>query len=124
MSYQRSKGRLLDIYKIVEPGTISQGSGAFGRKNGQGCTGGNGTFANWDNGQRYLYVKVSVYADKLWHYIDILDETLDRTGWTNLTTSRIQRLRDANFLKKVSLERWGNGEWQFADLDELDFNVD
>ena len=122
-NYQTSKGRILEIYKIVDEGSIVQGSDAEWLQDGSGCTGGNGTYCLWNGGQRHIYVKVSVYADKCWHYIDILDEVLDRTGWTNVTESRIQRLHDANYLKKVSLERWGRDEWQFADLDELDFDV-
>lgn len=123
MHYETSKGRIREIYKYVEPGTIVQGAGAAGCVDGFGCSGGNGTYRLWDGGQVHLYVKVTVYADQCWHYIDIKDEVLERNGWDRLTEGRIQRLDDANRLKKVSLERWGNGEWQFSDPDELDLEV-
>lgn len=123
MFYETSMGRILEIYKLVDPGTITQGPAAVGLVSGRGCTGGNGTFANWDNGERHIYVKVFVYADKCCHYIDILDEVLNRTGWDRLTEGRIQRLNDANSGNKVLFERWHGGEWQFADLDSIDYTV-
>lgn len=123
MSYQTSKGRILDIYKIVEPGSIVQGEEAKGCHDGFGYTGGNGTYVIWGTQTIHLWVKATIYADNCWHYIDIRDDVLERTGWERLTSQRIQRLNDANRGKKVSFERWGNGEWQFADLNELDFDV-
>ena len=77
MFYETSMGRILEIYKLVDPGTITQGPAAVGLVSGRGCTGGNGTFANWDNGERHIYVKVFVYADKCCHYIDILEPNGD-----------------------------------------------
>ena len=122
MHYETSKGRVRCIWKYVEPGTIVQGSAAEGCCDGFGCSGGNGTYRLWDS-HIFLYVEVKVYADDRWHDIDIRDEALARTGWSKLTEGRVQRLNDANKWKKVSLERWGTGEWQFADLDEFDFDV-
>lgn len=123
MHHERSKGRIREIYKFVEPGTIVQGTSAAGCTDGFGCSGGNGTYRLWDGGKVHLYVKVTVYADQRWHFIDIKDEVLDLNGWSNLTEGRVERLNGANQGKKVSLERWGNGDWQFVDLDELDLNV-
>lgn len=123
MNYETSMGRIREIYKLEEPGAVVQGSGASDCVDGCGCTGGNGTYAIWGTQQIHLYVKVTVYADQCWHYIDIKDEVLARTGWDYLTEGRVQRLDNANRLRKVSLERWGTGEWQFADFDEFDFDV-
>jgi hypothetical protein len=123
MSYETSKGRVREIYKFVEPGAVVQGDDAKGCRDGYGCSGGNGTYVLWGTQRIHLYVKVTVYADQCWHYIDIRDEVLERTGWSKLTEGRVRRLNEANLLKKVSLERWGDGEWQFADFDEFDFDV-
>lgn len=123
MHFETSMGRIRDIYKIVQPSAIVQGESAKGCHDVSGYTGGNGTYAVWGTQTINLWVKATIYADNCWHYIDIRDEVLDRTGWDKLTKQRIERLRDANVGKKVLFERWGNGEWQFADLDELDFDV-